>query len=188
MTAPIDAIEVRHYQLPLEPRVRVAWDPQPRTRHTVSVTRVCAGELEGVGAGEAMLGLAGSESLFLGRDPTDLARHVAILDNLQFHYGRMWPLEVALWDLTGKLRGQPLWHLLGGDSGRVRLYASTATLLDREGLAALAVDLRAAGFPAIKLRCGRGLDDDLAAVQAVREALGDGTEILVDANQGWCMP
>ena len=45
------------------------------------------------------------------------------------------------------------------------------------------------GFPALKVRFGRpDLADDLAVVRAVRDALGDSLELMVDCNQGWRMP
>lgn len=189
MTPKIDAIELRHYQLPLEPPFRASWDPQPRTGHAVTLVRVRAGDYEGVGSGEAMLGLAGQESLFIGHDPFDIERHVHLLDNLQFHYGRLWPLEVALWDLMGQISGQPLWKLLGGRRSRLRPYASTGERINASARSESALRLRDQGFPALKLRF-HAVDprEDLAIARAVRQAVGRDMEILVDANQGWQMP
>lgn len=185
----IDSIEIRHYRLPLDPPFNASWDPRPRKSHTSTVVRVSARDYEGVGSGDAMLGFAGHEYLFLGGDPFDIERHVRLLDNLQFHYGRMWPLEIALWDLIGQISGQPLWKLLGGRSNRVRVYASTGERLPPDARAEAAARLRAGGYPAIKLRFhAADPRDDLAVVRAVREAVGRGMEILVDANQGWQMP
>jgi L-alanine-DL-glutamate epimerase-like enolase superfamily enzyme len=185
----IERIEVRHYRLPLDPPFRASWDPEPRTWFASTVVRVEAGGVEGVGSGDSMPGFAGHEHLFIGRDPTDIERHVAVLDNLQFHYGRMWPLEIALWDLTGKLRGEPLWRMLGGASGRLRVYASTGERVSAEERAASAVGLRDAGFQALKLRFhAADPAEDIAVVSAVRDAAGDGMGIMVDANQGWRMP
>src|SRR5262245_8920571 len=185
----IPSIDIRHYRLPLDPPFHAAWDPKPRTSHTNTIVRVIAGDYEGVGSGDAMLGFAGCEAYFVGRDPFEIERHVQVLDNMQFHYGRMWPLEVALWDLMGKVSGQPLWKLLGGRSGRVRPYASTG---ERRGAAARAESarsLRDLGYPAIKLRFhAADPRDDIAVVRAVREAVGHRIELLVDANQGWQMP
>jgi hypothetical protein len=119
----IDSIEIHHYRLPLDPPFNASWDPRPRTSHTSTIVRVRAGDYEGVGSGDAMLGFAGHEYLFLGTDPFDIERHVRLLDSLQFNYGRMWPLEVALWDLMGKITGQPLWKLLRAQQRvRVRLH------------------------------------------------------------------
>jgi D-galactarolactone cycloisomerase len=185
----ITSIDIHHYRLPLDPPFYASWDPRPRTSHTTTIVRVRAGDYEGVGSGDAMLGFAGHEYLFLGRDPFDIERHVHILDNLQFMYGRMWPLEVALWDLMGQISGQPLWKLLGGRSNRVRLYASCGERRPPDARAESARRLRDQGFPALKIRFhAANPRDDLAVVRAVREAVGSDMQILIDANQGWQMP
>jgi D-galactarolactone cycloisomerase len=185
----IDSIEIRHYRLPLDPPFNASWDPKPRRSHTVTLVRVTAGGHEGVGSGDAMPGFAGHEHLFVGHDVFDIERHVHVLDNLQFMYGRMWPLEVALWDLIGKLSGQPLWKLLGGRRQTIPLYASCGERKPPAERAASAVALRDAGFPALKIRFhAPNPKDDLAVVRAAREAIGPDMHILVDANQGWQMP
>jgi D-galactarolactone cycloisomerase len=185
----IDRIEIHHYRLPLDPPFKASWDPQPRPSFTSTIVRVRAGDYEGVGSGDAMLGFAGHESLFIGQDPFNIERHVRLLDNLQFHYGRMWPLEVALWDLLGQINGQPLWKLLGGRSHRVRVYASTGARLPVDERAESARRLAALGFAALKLRFhAADPREDIATVQAVRAAVGPELAILVDANQGWQMP
>lgn len=185
----IDSIQIHHYRLPLDPPFHASWDPRPRTSHTATLVRVRAGAYEGVGSGDAMLGFAGHEHLFIGRDPFEIERHVRILDNLQFMYGRMWPLEVALWDLMGQISGQPLWKLLGGREARVRMYASCGERRPADARAASARALRDAGFPALKVRFhAADPRDDIAVVRAVREAVGPDMHILVDANQGWQMP
>jgi L-alanine-DL-glutamate epimerase-like enolase superfamily enzyme len=189
MSVTLDAIEILHYRLPLDPPFHAAWDPNPRRSHTVTLVRVRAGDVDGVGSGDAMLGFAGHESLFLGRDPFDIERHVQLLDNLQFFYGRMWPLEVALWDLMGKLTGQPLWKLLGGRSNQVRAYASMGQRRPLDERTAAARRLQEQGFPALKLRFyADTLHENLAVARAVREAIGPEMRLLVDANQGWRMP
>ena len=189
MTQKIDAIEVRHYRLSLDPPFYAYWDPRPRTSHATTIVRVRAGDFEGVGAGDAMLGFQGLEELFIGRDPFDIERHVQILDTLQFHYGRMWPLEVALWDLMGQISGQPLWKLLGGRGQRVRLYASTGERKSDEERASSAVRLKKQGFPALKVRMhAPDPREDIPMIQAVRQAIGPEMAILVDANQAWQMP
>jgi L-alanine-DL-glutamate epimerase-like enolase superfamily enzyme len=185
----IESIELRRYRLPLDPPFRASWDPQPRAAFEITLVRVESGGMIGVGAGDPMAGFAGNEQLFIGQDVFDIERHVRVLENLNFHYGRMWPLEIALWDLMGKARGEPLWRMLGGTEPRVRVYASTGERLPADERAGMSVRARDAGFPAIKLRFhAPDPTDDIAVVRAVRDAVGDATEILVDANQGWRMP
>jgi L-alanine-DL-glutamate epimerase-like enolase superfamily enzyme len=114
---------------------------------------------------------------------------VQLLDNLQFMYGRMWPLEIALWDIMGKATGQPLWKLLGGRTNRVPLYASMGQRRPTPERAAAARRLVERGFRAVKLRFyADNVAENLAVARAVREAMGVDAALLVDANQGWRMP
>ena len=173
----------------MDPPFQASWDPRPRTSHTATLVRVRAGDYEGVGSGDAMLGFAGNEHLFIGHDPFNIERHVHILDNLQFMYGRMWPLEVALWDLMGKISGQPVWQMLGGRSNTVPLYASCGERKPAEARAASAVALKLQGYPALKIRFhASDPREDIAVIRVVRDAIGLDMHILVDANQGWQMP
>ena len=79
----------------------------------------------GIGSGDAMHGFADYERHFIGQDPLDLDRHAAVLANIEFHAGRPWPLDVALWDLAGQITTEPVWQLIGGHSSRIRAYASS---------------------------------------------------------------
>ena len=185
----ITAIEITHHRLPLDPPFRPSWDFRPREKFEATIVRVKTDEgLEGIGSGDTMTGFAGHEHLFVGRDPRDIERHYRILDNIQFHYGRCWPLDLALWDLCGKIAGQPVWRLLGGRSDRVPAYASSATLRDAGAMAEAAENYLARGFRGLKLRFHRGdWRDDIRALEAVRKRIGEKLELMVDCNQGWRM-
>jgi L-alanine-DL-glutamate epimerase-like enolase superfamily enzyme len=96
---------------------------------------------------------------------------------------------MALWDLAGKVRGEPVWRMLGGTSPRLRLYASTAVHRSVADAVSTARRMLDAGFDAMKLRFGRpSIADDLALVTAVRDAVGGALTLMVDCNQGWRMP
>jgi D-galactarolactone cycloisomerase len=93
-------------------------------------------------------------------------------------------LEIALWDIIGKAAGQPLYKLLGARTDRLLVYAATSRILPPEEHARQAVELEAQGFQAIKLRLHRQDPwEDIAAVEVVRDAVGDALMLLVDANQ-----
>jgi D-galactarolactone cycloisomerase len=136
-----------------------------------------------------MTGFEAYEHLFLGTDPLAIGRHVRALETIDFHAGRFWPLEVALWDIIGKVTGQPVATLFGGTSEAVPAYASFGELKGPEERAEVALRVRAEGFRAVKIRIDAGrIDEGLAAVRATRSAVGDAFAIMVDLNQGWRMP
>ena len=188
--AEISGIEISHHRLPLEPPFRASWDTRPRTSFDATIVRVTTDEgVVGLGSGDLMLGFAGHEHLFVGQDPLRVERHHRVLSHIAFHYGRCWPLDLALWDLAGKLTGQPSWKLLGGLAHRVRAYASSGTLRDPGQMAEAAEFYLGHGFPALKLRFHRGhWRHDIEALEAVRARVGDRLELMVDCNQGWRLP
>lgn len=97
-------------------------------------------------------------------------------------------VEIALYDLLGKIRKLPLSDLIGGRvRDRIRLYGSAGMYMDPAGYAAEARRVRDLGFRAYKMRPGRGPDEDVAAVRAVREAVGSDFDIMVDAHTWWRM-
>jgi len=96
-------------------------------------------------------------------------------------------LDMALLDLYAKERGEPLWRLLGGYRESVETDI-TISLLPPEEQAKRALRYVEEGFKALKLKLGRGgPEEDIARVKAVRDAVGEGVRILVDANQGWSL-
>lgn len=186
----IERIEISHHVLPLDPPFAAAWDSRPRREFAMSVVRVSTGDgAVGIGTGTPLEGIKDSLGLLVGHDALDLERHYEILSNIDFHGCRPWPIDIALWDLAGKIKGQPVWALLGGASGRVPCYVSTGVLRDAGSLAEKADELVARGFPAIKIRLHReNWRDDIRGIEAVRARIGDRAELLVDCNQGWRMP
>lgn len=185
----IASIQITHHRLPLTPPFNASWDSKPRTHFDATIVRVTTDTgVVGYGSGDLMIGFQGHEHLFIGQDPLAIERHYRVLSNIDFHYGRCWPLDLALWDLAGKITGQPCWKLLGGLSNKVRAYASSGTLRDPGAMAEAAEKYLDQGFPALKLRFHRGdWRDDVKALEAVRVRVGNKLELLVDCNQGWRM-
>ena len=186
----ITAIEIKHYLLPLNPPFKAAWDPSPRKKFAASIVRVETDEgITGIGSGDAMLGLAGFEHLFIGRDPFEIERHWQVLDNIDFHYGRCWPLDIALWDIMAKAGGQSIAKLLGAQKFKILAYASTGVMLAPDQRAERVQKLLDQGFKAVKIRFHHPDPyEDIKVVESVRKAVGNSLEIMVDANQGWKMP
>jgi L-alanine-DL-glutamate epimerase-like enolase superfamily enzyme len=99
-------------------------------------------------------------------------------------------LDLALWDLKAQAAGLSLCRLLGGEPSPVPAYISSGFYVEGQSLAVMAEEtleeVRRGGFFATKIRIGRGsLEDDVARVRAVREAIGPDVKLMVDANQAW---
>jgi L-alanine-DL-glutamate epimerase-like enolase superfamily enzyme len=185
----ISAIRIERLVVPLDPPFPAAWDRVPRTSFAASVVRVeTDGGLVGIGSGDTMDGFEAFEHLFVGEDPLAIDRHVRVLETIDFHAGRYWPLEVALWDIAGQAAGMPVARMLGGAVDGIPAYASCGSLLPAAARAESALRLREEGFRALKIRVDpRRLEEGLAAVRATRDAVGGTMAIMVDLNQGWRM-
>jgi L-alanine-DL-glutamate epimerase-like enolase superfamily enzyme len=94
--------------------------------------------------------------------------------------------DIALWDALACEAGLPLYRYLGAHRTELPAYASAVNLaLGLDGLVGQMAGYRAQGFSALKMKVGASLRDDVERVRAVREAIGDGCELMVDANMAW---
>jgi len=185
----ITAIRITRLNLPLDPPFRAAWDPDPRTSFDATLVEVETDEgVTGVGSGDTMDGFAAYEHLFLGTDPLQMLNQVRRIETINFHGGRYWPLEAALWDIVGKVAGLPVSVLFGNARDRLPAYASSGELKSPEERAESALAARELGFKAMKIRIARNrLAEGIAAVRATREAVGPDFALMVDLNQMWRM-
>src|SRR5437764_11408636 len=96
-------------------------------------------------------------------------------------------IDMALWDIRGKATGWPLYKLLGGAQKPIPAYAGGVSLGYQEPSALVdeAQPHMTAGYKAVKLRVGDTPARDLARIAAVRKALGNQIDILVDANTAY---
>jgi D-galactarolactone cycloisomerase len=99
-------------------------------------------------------------------------------------------IDIALWDLKGKFFNQPVHRLMGGPM-RTEVAAYATGLYGREHgrpeqyLAEEAAGYAAEGFKAVKLKVGFGIDQDVRAARAVREAIGADIGLMIDANHAY---
>ncbi len=104
-------------------------------------------------------------------------------------------VDIALWDLLGKSAKQPVFRLLGGRTKpRIPVYASRLYSIELSELAAEAKRYKKEGYRAMKLRFGWGPADGAAGMQhnvdlvkTVRQAVGDGIDVMADAYMGWTL-
>jgi L-alanine-DL-glutamate epimerase-like enolase superfamily enzyme len=127
-------------------------------------------------------------------DPADIARihrrvRARSLDLLQAAH-TLSGIDMALWDLLGRARGEPVWHLIGHARAYPKLpYASVLFGATPEETHAKALAIRARGFRAAKFGWGPyGTGDakaDAAHVMAARAGLGEEARLMVDAGTVW---
>lgn len=136
------------------------------------------------------------QPMLLGEDPVD--REVLwhkVYNLLRDHGQKGMPLQalsgvdIALWDLTGKITGLPLCKLVGGQyRDRVPVYGY-GMMLKREDLASHlsrfeeeSAAIKGAGFAATKMKVGLGASQDVRLAEAVRRGIGDDFPFMADAN------
>ena len=124
----------------------------------------------------------------VGRDPTAIGALVNHLQRNLHGVGRNGPamyavsaIDIALWDITGKLAGMPLYRLLGGSTRRdLPAYASLLRYGDPKAVAHRTAEALSRGYRSIKVH-----EIETVQIKAAREAAGPGVELMVDCNCPW---
>ena len=219
----IDNISVYMVRAPLSRRYWMSLEPYSEASEIIVELRTNEGAI-GIGEihGRPMEKIVevireGFTPLLIGRDPlesealyNDLFRSTCSRQAARFsaasgqpHFGggakpqimaAIAGIDIALWDLKGKLLGQPVWKLLGGGRSSVPAYASggyygpdgEAATRDLAAEMASYVEL---GYSTVKMKVG-GLPiaADVERVRAVRDTVGAAVSILLDANQAYDVP
>ena len=129
--------------------------------------------------------------MIIGRDPLDIAALWQDMLSATHMWGRrgietyaLSGIDIALWDLLGKVSGQPIYRLLGAAKTKVRAYFAPSLkaphLVVEEALHAVQQ-----GFTAMKLRHGPDLRAGIEMIAEVRAAVGPDIDIMVDANMAF---
>jgi L-alanine-DL-glutamate epimerase-like enolase superfamily enzyme len=129
--------------------------------------------------------VAGARDLLVGKDPLGRAalwheyRNADRWRDLYpvWAYG---PVDVALFDIAGKLAGQPVYELLGWYRQSVPVYASSGILASVDDYVAEALAVQAKGLRGYKIHPGGRVEEDLLVYAAVRDAVGDDFPLMCD--------
>jgi L-alanine-DL-glutamate epimerase-like enolase superfamily enzyme len=157
-----------------------------------------------VGWGEACCGadtaaveaaLQAMTPFVVGRDPWNreaMRRDVFTHGLWQFQAGTgnfAWAgIDMALWDICGRACGQPIWRLLGGLQQQEATYFYYLARDTQESLRAQVDDGLETGFEVFYLKVGLDDAEDITMVATVRDALGPGPLLRIDANGSWSIP
>jgi L-alanine-DL-glutamate epimerase-like enolase superfamily enzyme len=136
----------------------------------------------------------GLASLLIGENPLEVERLWYKMYRGSIYYGRrgvaiqaISAIDIALWDIMGKFYSQPVHILLGAKwRDKVRAYASTLFRPTPQAIRESVQRYTDQGFTAIKFGWGvfgEDPDTDISLVEAAREMLGDGRDLLIDT--GW---
>jgi L-alanine-DL-glutamate epimerase-like enolase superfamily enzyme len=94
-------------------------------------------------------------------------------------------VDLALYDLIGKITHQPVYHLIGGKAHSSLDIPNVISILPPEDMAQKAEEISNKGIKHVKIKVGTDVETDIARIQQVRQALPKETKLRVDANQGW---
>jgi D-galactarolactone cycloisomerase len=135
--------------------------------------------------------------LLIGEDPSNtevmwhrMYNHTRDYGTKGAMIGAISAIDIALWDIVGKKLNQPVYQLLGGAFRRkVQAYATGFYRISGQGeqerLAKEAETHMKAGFTAMKIKLGFGVEDDIRVMQAIRNAVGDDITLMIDSNHAY---
>jgi len=129
--------------------------------------------------------------LLIGEDPMQVERLWNKMYHISFGHGIMGisihalsAVEIALWDIIGKKRRLPVYEMIGGlAKPKVKAYASLMEYKKPEEVAKISQRWVEEGYTGIKLHQGK--DDGVICTKAVRDAVGDDIDIMLDVNGAW---
>lgn len=120
-----------------------------------------------------------------GRDVDDFEDLMRAINSCVVHnYSAKAAVDMALWDLYGKLYRIPVYKMLGGSRKKI-ITDITISVKDPEEMARDAFDAISRGYDTLKIKVGANPELDVARLIAVRRAVGSDIGIRIDANQGW---
>lgn len=195
MSMIIKDIRYEFIEIPYREPFYPTWYPErPELGQMILLVRVMTDDgLEGHATCEAPFGIVPVlkatveyiKSFIIGTSVFDIEKNLLHFRNVARIATRPWLLENALWDLIGKACGQPLYKIWGASRDRIKVYAAWGEVRPLEERKENAIMLVEQGFKAVKLRFyQQEMKDDIALIEAVRDAVGNRLDIMVDANQG----
>jgi L-alanine-DL-glutamate epimerase-like enolase superfamily enzyme len=124
--------------------------------------------------------------LIKGKDPLQIEERLAEMDKLIYGNSSIKSaFDIALHDIAGQYKGVPLYSLYGGKNNKELITDYTVSLDNADKMAADALKIKNAGYPAIKVKLGESKKRDTQRIKQIRDAVGFDIPLRIDANQGW---
>lgn len=191
----ITKIDIYRFSIPMEP-FTIATGTMDYAQNTFIRVHTDAG-FYGVGECSAFPMIVGETQdtclvmakdfarLWKGQDPLDIpARLQQLHDFTAGNTTIKSAFDMALYDIAAKNAGLPLWQFLGGNP-RVIESDITVGIAKPEVMAQRALAFRNEGANYLKVKLGKTAGEDIERIRQIREAVGPGMHIRIDANQGW---
>ena len=178
------------------------WEYQTRTICLVKITTEDGifGWGEGYGpAGMVKAGIEFFTPFIIGMDALD---HEVVWQHMYLRsldYARrgvflsaLSAIDVALWDINGKYMGRPVYQLLGGKKNeKIKPYATGLYFSQNRNLKSDLVEealkYKEEGYLGIKMKVGLGIEKDTEYVTAIRKAIGDEVDLMIDSNHAYTL-
>lgn len=194
----IISLEAIPIELPFKEKIADVWGTYTSSRH--GIVRVKA-ENGVTGIGEISFAWLGGAHPFcsdvttlwaprlIGQEITQITQMTNIMDSFcsfsKRHLLAKAGVEMALWDLLGKSLGVSVAVLLGGRLRSAIPLTGGIPMGTRDEMVQIAKKRVRQGYTSLKLKIGFDAKEDLAAVRAVRAAVGDDVALRADANMAW---
>ncbi len=123
-----------------------------------------------------------------GKDPLQIEECIKLMDSIIYGNSSIKSaFDIALYDIASQHAGLPLYKFIGGENNKTIITDYTVSVGDPQQMAADAVKIKTAGYPAIKIKLGKIGKTDVLRIKAIREAVGNEIPLRIDANQGWAV-
>ena len=136
-------------------------------------------------SGDAKLITSALKPMLVGEDPLDRERHFQRLwarTRMNNQLRVLGAVDIALWDLAGKITGLPVHKLMGSYRRSVPAYASSAVLGSVEAYVEEAQSFKARGWGAYKIHPPTDWEGDIKLCEAVRKGVGDDYRLMLDST------
>lgn len=193
----ITALETWTVEMPLKEPYTIAYETIGKTSNVFLRIETSTG-ISGIGCAAPDLEITGEtpqtvtheinntiKSVLLHRDPLRITYLIEKLrEPLQNHPSAKAAVDMALYDILGKVSNLPLWKILGGYRDRIKTSITIGILPVDETLKR-AQEFIAEKYKCLKIKGGKNVNEDIERIIKVRELVGKNIELRFDANQGY---